>query len=99
MNNISANTAVPESKAQGGVHVPSLIMTVIGCIFSVLLPIVTYCLSIPALVMSLKKKHTHKTGFAAALNIIALVLAVINSSLGVMIQMGMITLGVFRMTF
>lgn len=74
------------------VHVPSLVLMIIGAAFSLLLPIVTYGCSIPSLVMSITKRHTHKTTYAIVINIIALVLALANSTLGVMLNLGMISL-------
>lgn len=74
------------------IHVPSLVLMIIGAVFALLLPIVTYPCSITSLVMSITKRHTHKTTYAIVINIIALVAALINSALGVMFQLGMITL-------
>ena len=89
-NVYNENTNVSEKKK---VHVPSMVLRIIGAAFAALfiLPIVTYGCSITSLVMSIKKRHTHKTTYAIVINIIALVLAVANSVLGVMIQFGFIT--------
>lgn len=85
-----------ESQTPSGkkVHVPSMALMIIGAAFAAmfLLPIVTYGCSITSLVMSIKKRHTHKTTYAIVINIIALLLAVVNSVLGVMIRFGLITL-------
>ncbi|MDE6596666.1 MAG: hypothetical protein K2K44_11765 [Oscillospiraceae bacterium] len=91
-NVYNENTNVSEKKK---VHVPSMVLMIIGAAFAALfiLPIVTYGCSITSLVMSIKKRHTHKTTYAIVINIIALVLALANSVLGVMIQFGFITLG------
>lgn len=90
-NVYNENTNVSEKKK---VHVPSMVLMIIGAAFAAIfiLPIVTYGCSITSLVMSIKKKHTHKTTYAIVINIIALVLAAANSVLGIMIQMGYITL-------
>ena len=86
-NNYNGNTDIEKK-----VHVPSLVLMIIGAVFSLLLPIVTYPCSIISLVMSITKRHTHKTTYAIVINIIALIVAVINSALGVMLQMGMFTM-------
>ncbi|MDY3793136.1 MAG: hypothetical protein SOZ56_11795 [Oscillospiraceae bacterium] len=75
------------------IHTPSLILMIIGAIFSLLLPIITYPCSIISLVLSIKNRETHKTGFIIVIDIIALILALANSALGVMIQTGAIVLG------
>jgi len=69
------------------IHVPSLVLMIIGAVFALILPIITYCCSIPSLVMSITKRHTHKTTYAIVINIIALVLAVVNSALGIMLYL------------
>lgn len=88
MNEFNGTTEMTCKK----VHVPSLVLMIIGALFSLLLPIVTYGCSITSLVMSIVKRHTHKTTYAIVINIIALVLALANSVLGIMLQMGIITL-------
>lgn len=65
---------------------------IIGAVFSLLSPIITYGCSITSFVMSITKRHTHKTTYAIVINIIALVLALANSALGVMLNWGIITL-------
>lgn len=74
------------------IHTPSMVLMIIGAVFALLFTYVTYACSTISLVMSIKHRHTHKTTYAIVINIIALVLALINSVLGVMIQMGVITL-------
>ena len=86
-NNYNGNT-----NAEKKIHVPSLVLMIIGAVFALLLPIVTYPCSIISLVMSISKRHTYKTKYAIVINIIALVLAAANSVLGVMLQMGMFTM-------
>ncbi|WP_432649884.1 hypothetical protein [Huintestinicola sp.] len=75
------------------IHIPSLILMIIGAIFSLLLPIITYPCSIISLVFGIKNRETHKTGFIIVIDIIALILALANSVLGVMVQTGAIVLG------
>lgn len=88
-NTYNENTNIGAEKK---VHVPSMVLMIIGAVFSLLLPIITYPCSIISLVMSIVKRRTHKTAYAIVINIIALVLALANSILGVMLQMGYITL-------
>lgn len=77
---------------QKKIHVPSLVLMIIGALFALILPIITYPCSIVSLVMSITKRNTHKTTYAIVINIIALAAALVNSLLGVMLQMGIITL-------
>lgn len=88
MNDFTTTVEMPNKK----VHIPSLVLMIIGAIFALIIPIVTYGCSITSLVMSITKRHTHKTTYAIVINIIALVLALANSVLGVMFQTGLITL-------
>ena len=88
-NVYNENTSVSMKK---NIHVPSMVLMIIGAVFALILPIITYPCSIISLVMSIKHKQTHKTTYAIVINIIALVLALANSVLGVMLQMGYITL-------
>ena len=74
------------------VHVPSMVLMIIGAVFALLLPIITYPCSTISLVMSIVKRHENKTKYAIVINIIALIAALANSVLGVMLQMGVITL-------
>lgn len=89
-NVYNEKTNVSEKKK---VHVPSMVLMIIGAVFSLLFTYVTYVCSIISLVMSIQHRKTHKTTYAIVINIIALVLAVANSVVGVMIQFGFITLG------
>ena len=80
------------SVTQKKIHVPSLVLMIIGALFALILPVITYPCSIVSLVMSITKRNTHKTTYAIVINIIALVVALANSVLGVMLQTGLITL-------
>ncbi|MBQ8781598.1 MAG: hypothetical protein IJZ72_08005 [Oscillospiraceae bacterium] len=71
------------------IHVPSLVLMIIGAVFALILPIVTYGCSITSLVMSILKRKEYNTTFAIVINIIALVLALANSILGVLLMTGM----------
>lgn len=88
----SENSTGNPVKTEKKIHVPSLVLMIIGALFALLLPIITYPCSIISLVMSITKRHTHKTTYAIVINIIALVLAFVNSALGVMLNLGIITL-------
>lgn len=77
---------------QKKIHVPSLVLMIIGALFALILPIITYPCSIVSLVMSITKRNTHKTTYAIVINIIALAAALVNSLLGVMLQIGIISL-------
>lgn len=88
-NVYNENTSVSTGKK---VHTLSMVLMIIGAVFALLLPIITYPCSTISLVMSIVKRHTHKTTYAIVINIIALVVALANSVLGVMLQMGVITL-------
>lgn len=87
--NYNENTNVSTQKK---IHVPSMVLMIIGAVFALILPIITYACSITSLVISISRRYTNKTTYAIVINIIALVLALVNSALGVMIQMGVITL-------
>lgn len=88
-NIYNENTNISTDK---NVHVPSMVLMIIGAVFSILFTYVTYACSTISLVMSIKHRHTNKTKYAIVINIIALVVALANSVLGVMLQMGVITL-------
>lgn len=59
-----------------------IVVGIIGIIFAILFPLVTYCTSIPGWVLAAKRPD--KKGMV--LNIIAVILAVINSILGIILQ-------------
>lgn len=88
-NQNNYNEMPAENNGGKKVHVPSMVLMIIGAVFALLLPIVTYPCSIISLVMSIQKRDTHKTTYAIVINIIALVIALANSILGVIIQTGM----------
>lgn len=91
-NNYNIYNEEPTASTGKKVHVPSMVLMIIGAVFALLFTYVTYVCSIISLVMSIQHRRTHKTTYAIVINIIALVLALANSVLGVMIQMGFITL-------
>ena len=67
---------------QKSVHTSSLVLSIIGLVFALLLPIVTYPCSIVGLVLAIKRRDTHNTTAAIVMCIIGLVLAIINSAIG-----------------
>ena len=87
--------AAENNPAKKAVHVPSLVLMIIGAVFALMfiLPIITYGCSIPSLFMSIRRRKTHVTLYAIIINIIALVLAVASSVIGVMMQTGMMNIG------
>jgi len=69
------------------VHVPSLVLMIIGALFCLLIPLVTYVTSIPSLIMSIVKRKEYKTTYAIVINSIALVLAIANHILAIILLM------------
>ncbi len=59
--------------------VGGIITGIVGIIFAVLFPAVTYGCSIPGVVLSVKRAHKNKTTAAFVLNVTALALSMINS--------------------
>ena len=64
------------------IHVPSLVLSIIGLVFAILFPLVTYPCSIVGLVQAIKKREEFNTTAALVMCIIGLVIAIINSSIG-----------------
>ena len=91
-NNYNVYNENTSAGTEKKIHVPSMVLMIIGAVFALLLPIITYPCSIISLVMSIVKRHENKTKYAIVINIIALIAALANSVLGVMLQMGVITL-------
>ncbi|MCC8043801.1 MAG: hypothetical protein LIO69_09920 [Oscillospiraceae bacterium] len=71
------------------IHVPSLVLAIIGLVAALLLPIITYICSIISLVLSIMKRETHKTKACIVIDIVGLVLALANSILGVLMMSSM----------
>ncbi len=64
--------------------IPSLVLGIVGVVFSLFLPFVSYGCSIPGLAIALKKnKKNYNTKPGTILNVIALTLSVINSAMGI----------------
>lgn len=81
---------IVNTSTEKNVHVPSLVLMIIGAVFALLFTYVTYVCSTISLIMSIVKRRKYKTTYAIVINIIALVVAVINSILGLMMA-GIIT--------
>lgn len=70
--------------------IPSLVLGIVGVVFALILPIVTYGCSIPGLLIGLKdKKRAYKANPGIVLNIVALSVALINSLFAVVITVKM----------
>ncbi|MBQ2824585.1 MAG: hypothetical protein IJF18_08420 [Oscillospiraceae bacterium] len=67
----------------------SLVLGIVGLVFSLFAPAVTYSCSVTGLAIGVKKKDTHKCSAAIALNIVALVIAAINSVCAVVMTLKM----------
>ena len=67
----------------------SLVLGIIGLVFSLFAPAVTYSCSVTGLVLGVKKRNTHKCSASIALNIIALTIAAINSVCAVLMTLKM----------
>lgn len=64
--------------------VSSLVLGIVGVVFSLFVPVVAYACAIPGLITGVKKQHrNYRASAGIILNIIALSLALINSVLGV----------------
>ena len=64
--------------------VSSLVLGIVGVVFSLFLPVAAYACSIPGLITGVKKqKKNYHASAGIILNIVALSLALINSVLGI----------------
>lgn len=70
--------------------VSSLVLGIVGLIFSFIIPVVTYACAIPGLVIGIKKrKKNYSSSAGISLSIVALSLALINSVFGVLMTIKM----------
>lgn len=70
--------------------VSSLVLGIVGLVFSVIIPAVSYACAIPGLVIGLKRRRRNYNSTAGvALSIIALSLALLNSVFGVLMTVKM----------
>lgn len=70
--------------------ISSLVLGIVGLVFSFLLPIVSYGCAIPGLIIGVKRrKNNYNSSAGIALSIVAVSLALINSVLGVVMTIKM----------
>ena len=70
--------------------VSSLVLGIVGLVFSFVLPLVSYACAIPGLIIGVKKSgKNYNSSAGVALSIIAISLALINSVLGVVMTVKM----------
>lgn len=70
--------------------VTSLVLGIVGVVFSLIMPLVTYACSIPGLVIAIRdRKRALKWKPGMILNIVALAIALINSLFAVVITLKM----------
>lgn len=63
------------------IHICSFVLMILGCIFAYFFPIATFGLSIPSLVLSVKKQKEYNTSLAITLNLVAVVVAMLMTVL------------------
>lgn len=70
--------------------VSSLVLGIVGLVFSVMLPIVSYACAIPGLIIGIKKrKKNYSSSAGISLSIVAISIALINSVLGIIMTVKM----------
>ena len=70
--------------------ISSLVLGIVGLVFSVFVPIVSYACAVPGLVIGIKRqKKNYNSSAGVTLNIIALAIALINSALGIVMTVKM----------
>ena len=70
--------------------VSSLVLGIVGLVFSFVLPLVSYACAIPGLIIGVKKSgKDYNSSAGVTLSIIAISLALINSALGVVMTVKM----------
>ncbi len=70
--------------------VSSLVLSIVGLVFSFFLPAVSYGCAIPGLVIGLKKrKKNYSSSAGISLSIVALAIALVNSVLGIVMTVKM----------
>ena len=75
-----------ETQDNRKLYTGGIALGIIGIIFSVIFPAVSYSCSIPGLVLSVKRSRKgYKTAAAVVLNIISVSMAMVNSSLAMII--------------
>lgn len=63
------------------IHTCSFVLMILGCIFAYLFPVATFGLSIPSLVLGVKKQKEYNTSLTITLNLVALVVAMLMTAL------------------
>lgn len=70
--------------------ISSLVLSIVGLVFSFFLPVVSYACAIPGLIIGVKKrKKNYSSSAGISLSIVALSIALINSVLGVVMTVKM----------
>lgn len=70
--------------------VSSLVLSIVGLVFSFFLPVVSYSCAIPGLIIGIKKrKKNYSSSAGISISIVALSIALINSVLGVVMTVKM----------
>lgn len=70
--------------------VSSLVLGIIGLIFSFILPAVSYGCAIPGLVLGIKKrKKNYNSNAGISLSVVAIIFAAVNSVLGILMTIKM----------
>lgn len=70
-----------QQNAPRDVHTCSFVLMILGCIFAYFFPVATFGLSIPSLVLSVKRQKQYNTSLAITLNLVALVVAMLMTVL------------------
>ncbi len=73
-------------------YTPALVLAIIGLVFSLLSPLISYICCIAALVPAITKKSEYKVKAVIVICVIGLIIAVANHILGAMIMSGAIKL-------
>lgn len=70
--------------------ISSLVLSIVGLVFSFFLPVVSYACAIPGLIIGIKKrKKNYSSSAGISLSIVALSIALVNSVLGVVMTVKM----------
>lgn len=70
--------------------ISSLVLSIVGLVFSFFLPVVSYACAIPGLIVGIKKrKKNYSSSAGISLSIVALSIALVNSVLGVVMTVKM----------
>ena len=63
------------------IHICSFVLMILGCVFAFFFPVATFGLSIPSLVLGVKKQKEYNTSLTITLNLVALVVAMLMTVL------------------